>query len=101
VRDVDNILRLPDSAPRPVCSWKDFLFIWKKEFPLLKIRNPCEDTFGECFKIKHSFYYREERLHNRATTTSNVASAASTLPDSIQDLGDSDGDESMLSSAVT
>lgn len=102
VRDVDGVYWLPESVPEPVCSWKDFLVIWKKEFPHLKIRNACEDTCGECFKIKNSFYFWEERirLHNqRATGNSNAASASSTVPSSINELGDSDGDASVRSSA--
>ncbi len=101
VRDVDGVYWLPESVPEPVCSWKDFLVIWKKEFPHLKIRNSCEDTCGECFKIKNSFYFWEERirLHNqRATGNSNAASASSTVLSSINDLGDSDSDVSVRSS---
>ncbi len=57
VRDVDGVYWLPESVPEPVCNWKDFLVIWKKEFPYLKILNSCEDTCGECFKIKNSFTF--------------------------------------------
>jgi len=100
-RDVDGVYWLPESVPEPVCNWKDFLVIWKKEFPYLKILYSCEDTCGECFKIKNSFYFWEEwmHLHNQqATGNSNAASASSTVLSSINDLGDSDSDVSVRSS---
>jgi hypothetical protein len=54
-RAIDEILWPAGSVALPVCCWKDFLWIWKAEFPKLKIRNPCEDTCGECHRIRNSF----------------------------------------------
>lgn len=54
LRDFDDLLWPEGSVPLPVCSWKDFLHIWKTELPTLKIRNQCEDTCGECTRIKNS-----------------------------------------------
>ena len=54
VRPIDDILWPEGSVSLPVCSWKDFLVIWKVNLPKLTIRNPCEDTCGDCVKIRNS-----------------------------------------------
>ncbi len=68
LRDYDEVLWPEGTDPLPVCSWKDFLSIWKSEFPFLKIRNPCEDTCAECHKIRNSF-----RVLDRATASISAA----------------------------
>jgi hypothetical protein len=52
-----------DRERQPVCSWSAFHKIWKEEFPKLKIRNPCEDTCGECMKLCNRVHVLD-RLHN-------------------------------------
>jgi hypothetical protein len=64
----DDVLWPEGSDCLPVCSWKDFLFIWRIEFPLSTIRNPCEDTHAECHKICNSFCVLD-------TTTALIAAA--------------------------
>jgi len=54
-RPYDEVLWPEGTSPLCVCCWKNFLLIWKKNFPNLTIRNPCEDTCGDCFKIRNSF----------------------------------------------
>ena len=60
-REFDELLWPEGSRPLPVCSWKDFLKIWKAELPTLKIRNQCEDTCGECTRIKNSLMKRDRK----------------------------------------
>jgi hypothetical protein len=45
-----------DREPAPVCSWSAFHKIWKDKFPKMKIRNPCEDTCGECMKLHNHIH---------------------------------------------
>jgi hypothetical protein len=45
-----------DLDREPVCSWSAFHKIWKDRFPKLKIRNPCEDTCGECLKLRNRIH---------------------------------------------
>jgi hypothetical protein len=45
-----------DREPEPVCSWSAFHKIWKEKFPKMKIRNPCEDTCGECMKLRNRIH---------------------------------------------
>jgi hypothetical protein len=52
-----------DRERLPVCSWSAFHKIWKDKFPKLKIRNPCEDTCGECMKLRNRVHVLD-RLHN-------------------------------------
>jgi hypothetical protein len=54
-----------------VCSWKVFLSIWKEAFSYMKVRNPCEDSCAECFKICNSFCVLDQ-IHNRAGVSSSM-----------------------------
>ena len=67
LRPFDELLWPADSTPLPVCSWTDFRMIWKKHFPKLGIRNPCEDTCGECVKIRNSFKYLDRSAATRSS----------------------------------
>jgi hypothetical protein len=61
----------------------------------LKIHNSCEETCGECMKLKNTFFALDRQLqHARAQP---VESACSTL-DSINELGPSEDDSSVASS---
>lgn len=92
LREYDELLWPEDSIALTVCSWKDFLSIWKEEFSYMKIRNPCEDTCAECFKIRNSFRVLD-RMPNRG--------AASMTPqnDALDAASDSDFSRSSLSDA--
>ena len=70
LRCYEDLLWPEGSIPLPVCSWKGFLSIWKEEFSYMKIRNPCEDTCAECFKIRNSFRVLD-RISNRGNTASS------------------------------
>jgi hypothetical protein len=96
-REYDDDLWPPGSEPLPVCSWSDFLRFWKSDVPHLKIRNPCEDTCGECFKIKNSFYALDRRPQ-RAVPPPNVASSTRSTLESINELGPSEDGCSVTSS---
>jgi hypothetical protein len=69
IRCYDDLLWPEGTIPLPVCSWKGFLSIWKEEFSYMKIRNPCEDTCAECFKIRNSFRVLD-RISNRGNSAS-------------------------------
>jgi hypothetical protein len=70
----------------PILPWSSFLQIWKEHFPLLKIRRPCEDTCGECVRLRNSFrvvdrVYAARQRQNRL----NEAAATSTAADDADD----------------
>jgi hypothetical protein len=69
IRAYDDLLWPEGSQTLPVCSWKGFLSTWKEEFSYMKIRNPCEDTCAECFKIRNSFRVLD-RISNQGNTAS-------------------------------
>jgi len=89
VRPIDDVLWPEGSVPLPVCSWKDFHVIWKVHLPKLSIRNPCEDTCGDCVKIRNSFKYLDKIGAIRA-----AASDAINLLDNVSGSG-SENDESI------
>jgi hypothetical protein len=70
LRPFDEVFWPEGSTPLSICSWTDFRKLWKKHFPKLGIRNPCEDTCGECVKICNSFKYLD-----RSAATRSVAAA--------------------------
>ena len=70
-----------DSLCGSVCSWKDFLEIWKMEFPHLIIWNVFLHACIECTKIKNALYANGHHPHHNGTTS---VSEVSTL-DSIND----------------
>lgn len=84
--------------PLPVCSWKDFLVIWKVNLPKLTIRNPCEDTCGDCVKIRNSFKYLDKIGAIRAAASDAMIRAAASdainLLDNVSGSG-SENDESI------
>jgi hypothetical protein len=81
LREVDDVLWPSDSMCGSVCSWKDFLEIWKMEFPHLTIRNVFLHASIECTKIKNALYANGHHRHHNGTTS---VSEVSTL-DSIYD----------------
>lgn len=56
LREFDPELWPEGSVAQDVCSWRGFCFHWKTHFPLLKIRNPCEDTCGACVRLRNSWH---------------------------------------------
>jgi hypothetical protein len=72
VRPFDDLLWPEDSVPLPVCSWKAFQRIWQVHFPMLSIRNPCEDTCDDCIKIRNSFKYLDKIGAIRAAASSSA-----------------------------
>jgi len=94
LREFDDHLWLEGTKPLPVCAWVHFLCIWKSEFPHLKIRNACEDTCGECVKLKNTFY----ALDKRPPAQPEAVDATASTIDSINDLGPSEDGNSVTSS---
>ena len=94
LRPFDELLWPADSTPLPVCSWTDFRMIWKKHFPKLGIRNPCEDTCGECVKIRNSFKYLDRSTATRAIAAellnNDDSSASDKETDDIADVAEYD-----------
>jgi len=95
LRDFDDTLWPPGSEPLAICTWVHFLRIWKTEFPHLKIHNSCDDTYGECVKLKNTFFALDRQLQHAKAQP--VESAQSTL-DSINEVGPSEDDSSVASS---
>ena len=59
--------------------------LWKEKIPKLTIRNPCEDTCGECFILRNDFRYLDRKNRPR----NQIAASA---------LGNADDDDSTNSS---
>ena len=93
LREFDEHL-WPEREPLPVCAWVHFLRIWKTEFPHLKIRNACEDTCGECVKLKNTFY----ALDRKPRAEPDAVDVQASTIDSINDLGPSEDGNSVTSS---
>lgn len=85
-RAIDDMLWPEGSVPLPVCSWKDFLKLWKQHFPQLSIRNPCEDTCGECAKYRNSFRLLDKIGAARRSHTARLQESLN--PDSDNSTGD-------------
>jgi hypothetical protein len=66
LRPYEDLLWPEGSEPLPICSWQGFLGVWKDHFPKLTIRNPCEDTCGECTKIRNQMYQLDRMQQRRA-----------------------------------
>lgn len=90
-RPFDDILWPEGTMSLPVCCWKSFLQIWKNNFPHLTIRNPCEDTCGDCFKIRNSFKILDKL--NRARRAAARAEAESDVEDD-ENIDNVDGNNS-------
>jgi hypothetical protein len=84
-REHDELLWPEGSSPLPVCSWKDFLRLWKEHFPNLSIRNPCEDTCGECTKLRNSFRMLDKIGAARRAHTARLQESVDVDEDSISD----------------
>jgi len=96
-RPVDDLLWLEGSVPLPICAWQGFLTVWKKNFPNLTIRNPCEDTCGECTKIKNRMHLLD-RIEQRRAVAAQVDNNNEDEDDSVSiENGNSDNDNESYS----
>jgi hypothetical protein len=104
LRAFDDIFWPEGSAALPICDWKSFRLVWKAKFPLLKIRNPCEDVCGDCVIFRNRFRYLSGgggRVANDNDDTSGSEDNNSSALDSDSDDADDDlmRDERLISKA--
>ena len=55
----------------PVCTFPTFCSLWKKFFPLMKIRSPSEDICLQCHVFKNQFKFNSKQAKAKAYDTSS------------------------------
>jgi hypothetical protein len=60
-RKTDDIFWRDDADQTELCSWWYFCEIWKEHCSIIRIRLPCNDTYGECTVFRNAFRFRESR----------------------------------------
>ena len=94
LRPVDPYLWPEGTMPLPVCSYSNFLLIWKEKFPNLKIRNRCEDTCGDCVRFRNTFAkFNAKNAARKLRLAQQALSLSDNDDDQPSDISDSDKDE--------
>jgi hypothetical protein len=80
-RQEDDMSWSSGAVPVEVCSWFSFTDIGKTHCSNIRIRQPCNDTCGECTLFRNAFRYCEMRKNAEQSSMDEVEEDDDDLPD--------------------